>query len=78
MSRPRNKVLEEKAGLRNARKGYGIQPTWPNASRLIGIPIDHILVSAQWDVLSFKVGENIGSDHFPVIVELQIRAEGTN
>lgn len=66
-------VMESISGLKNARQGFGILPTWPANLPFPIIPIDHILVSDAFVVNDFNVGDNIGSDHLPIIVELALR-----
>ena len=61
--------------LRDARQGFGVQPTWPRFSgiaRLLQIPIDHTLVSDDVEVVARRVGPDLGSDHRPVEIELRI------
>ena len=69
------KPLEFETGLRNARKGFGLLPTWPAQFKLpvFMIPIDHVLVSPHFVVNEIKIGPNIGSDHLPLIVRLGIK-----
>jgi endonuclease/exonuclease/phosphatase (EEP) superfamily protein YafD len=58
----------------NVRKGFGLLASWPTFM-LFGwlmIPIDHCLVSEDIIVLNAKSGERIGSDHLPLIVEMEI------
>jgi endonuclease/exonuclease/phosphatase (EEP) superfamily protein YafD len=57
------------AGLRDSRRGFGGQPTWPAWSPY-RIAIDHALVSPELAVVKRFVGPNIGSDHLPFLVEL--------
>lgn len=64
--------LERDSGLRNARRGFGIRPTWPVFFPPGAIPIDHILVSADIDVLAFDTGPIVGSDHLPVVARLRV------
>ncbi|HIK09722.1 MAG TPA: endonuclease/exonuclease/phosphatase family protein [Oscillatoriaceae cyanobacterium M33_DOE_052] len=59
-------------GMRNARKGFGVQPTWYKKSPIFAIPLDHCLVSPEIQVLNSGVGDNVGSDHLPIIVDLAI------
>jgi endonuclease/exonuclease/phosphatase (EEP) superfamily protein YafD len=40
---------------------------------VMGIPIDHVLASAHWRVVESQVGPDVGSDHFPVAVVLQLK-----
>ena len=65
--------LTDSLQLNNARQGFGILPTWPAKLGPAGIPIDHCLVSPHFVVTDCRVGPNIGSDHKPLIVTLQIR-----
>lgn len=62
------------SGLREAEQGYGLQPTWPTHAILFRIPIDHILVSDGIAVRSHRIGGKTGSDHFPVVADLQLPA----
>ena len=60
--------------------------TWQNAfsiaglgygqtkfTRFYGVRIDHVLASWEWQILSARVGPNLGGDHRPVLVDLQLR-----
>ena len=67
--------LEAKTGLRNARKGFGVKPTWPLFLPIGMIPIDHALVSDEIDVHRFDTGPLIGSDHLPIVVEISFGGE---
>lgn len=62
-------------GLRDARTGFGIQPTWSTfLLPPLRIPIDHVLVSPGVTVLKRTVGPDIGSDHLPVCTEVSLSA----
>ncbi len=52
------------------KRASGLQPTWP--FRYIGIPVDQVLVSDHWRVKDYQVGDNIGSDHLPVISSVSL------
>lgn len=64
--------LVQTSGLREAGLGFGIQTTWPTQAPLLRIPIDHVLVSPGIAVRSHRVAARTGSDHFPVVVDLQL------
>ncbi len=71
-SRPYLALVRE-TGLVNARAGRGTKPTWPTSlPEFMRIPIDHCLHSPETDVISFQIGEDIGSDHLPLIVDLAL------
>ncbi len=66
----------ERAGLVNARRGFGVLPTWPVPIGWLRIPIDHILVSPEIGVGSLRVGPDVGSDHLPLVADLVVRPSG--
>jgi endonuclease/exonuclease/phosphatase (EEP) superfamily protein YafD len=66
--------LLQQTGLLNARRG--IAGTWPWFLPWIGVPLDHLLVSPWIPVMGSSVGPNIGSDHRPLITDLQIPGGG--
>ncbi len=70
------KTLVRRAGLKNARRGFGIHPTCGYDFRwggILAIPIDHCLVTRHWDVVDFRPGTDVGSDHLPIITDLALR-----
>lgn len=62
------------SGLRNARQGFGILPTWPRWSLLDGlrIPIDHCLVSSTIAVIAIKTTPISGSDHLSLVIDIAV------
>jgi endonuclease/exonuclease/phosphatase (EEP) superfamily protein YafD len=71
---PYYRRLIERTGLINAREGFGVLPTWPTyyRSSFLMIPIDHCLVSEDIRVINIRTGAHIGSDHLPLIVDIEI------
>lgn len=72
------KQLLMRTGLRDSSKGRGVQPTWPTHNPLLLIPIDHCLHSSDVMVLRKEIGPNVGSDHYPVIVDIALRGKTGN
>lgn len=68
---PLFKSLLRKTGLRDSRRGFGVQPTWPVFIPPLLIPIDHCLVSPDISVIHRCTGPNVGSDHYPLVVDLE-------
>jgi endonuclease/exonuclease/phosphatase (EEP) superfamily protein YafD len=64
--------FEDATGLRNARRGYGILPTWPTFMPPAMIPIDHVLVSDRIGITDIRTGPRIGSDHLPLVVTVAL------
>jgi len=63
----------------NTRKGFGVLASWPTFMhfRCLMIPIDHCLVSEDIRVIKSMTANGIGSDHLPLIVELELPSHST-
>ncbi|HEX2140159.1 MAG TPA: endonuclease/exonuclease/phosphatase family protein, partial [Woeseiaceae bacterium] len=72
---PYYRQLASAAGLSNAALGHGYLPTWPAGFSLLKIPIDHCLVSDALRVVDFRTGEDFGSDHLAIVIDLAIAEE---
>ena len=59
--------------LQNSMKHFGFQPSWPSNNRLLRIPIDHMLHSPEILIHRRGVGQDVGSDHLPVIVDFSLK-----
>ena len=57
------------SGLVDTRLGFGPQPSWPSWSPY-RIPIDHAFISGDLAVVDRRIGPSIGSDHFPLILDV--------
>ena len=66
------RILVKRMNLRDRQLGFVVQPSFPTFSWAI-IPIDHCLVSPEVVVLDRKLAPSVGSDHFPVMVELALK-----
>ena len=61
------------SGYRDSRSGFGYQGTWCARYRWPAlIPIDHAFVSPTVHVHDRFVGDNAGSDHYPIVVEMSL------
>ena len=69
--------LVSEGGLRNSQIGFGLQPSFSaNAIFPLRIPIDHLLHSDDLRIRDRRLGPALGSDHFPLVVDLEY-APGT-
>lgn len=66
------KDLLKKGDLRDSRKGFGIQSSWPADIYPLRTTLDHCLISGELQVMVRSTEKDIGSDHLPVFVELGI------
>jgi len=70
-SRPFRRVLA-RSGLCDSRAGFGIEASFPTASAIVRIPIDHVLVSCSIGVRDRHIERDVGSDHLPVLIDLVV------
>lgn len=65
--------LLDTAELENSQIGFGLQPSFSTDSNLLlRVPIDHLVLSAALEVTNRQLGPALGSDHFPLVVDLQV------
>lgn len=57
-------------GLKSTIKDQGYKVTWPVYLPLMGIPMDHILISKNTPYSNVQVGPTVGSDHYPLSLNL--------
>ena len=61
------------APLRNSQIGFGLQASFSAVSNtLLRVPIDHLLHSGRLVVADRRLGPAMGSDHFPLLVDLHL------
>lgn len=71
-SSPFRRLMDE-ADLRNSQIGFGLQPSFPTTSNVIlRVPIDHLVHSEHFVIRDRRLGPDLGSDHFPLIVDLEL------
>lgn len=59
-------------GLRNCANGAALAPTWPARVPPFFIRIDHCLASAGLSATDSRVGPYVGSDHYPIAMDLRV------
>lgn len=65
--------LVAEGGLRNSQLGFGLQPSFSARTNvLFRVPIDHLLTGEGLRVRDRRLGPNLGSDHFPLVVDLEL------
>lgn len=60
------------SGLQDSRLGFGIVPTWDAHKWWFALPIDYALVTPDIGVVDFYRTEATSSDHYPILVELDL------
>lgn len=67
--------MERSTRLNNSMQGKSVAGTWPSFfPSLLRIPIDHVLVTDNIEVLERHVEKSHDSDHLPVVTKLRIYA----
>jgi endonuclease/exonuclease/phosphatase (EEP) superfamily protein YafD len=65
------KSLEQTGRLIDTRTGFGVQPSWLTDMPLASLPIDHCLTTPDLVTALRQIGPSVGSDHNPLLVDLQ-------
>ncbi len=62
------------AALRPAARDHTSLPrtTWPVPIPFLRIPLDHALLNPALICTAYRIGPDIGSDHYPLILEVQL------
>ncbi len=63
-------LFQKISGLIDPRIGRGLYATFNADWPLMKWPLDHLFASTEWTLGDFRRLPDIGSDHFPVLVEL--------
>ncbi len=65
--------LIDQAELKNSQIGFGLHLSFPATSNvLLRVPIDHLVHSEELIVRDRRLGPSLGSDHFPLVVDLEL------
>lgn len=67
--------LMSSTDMSNSARGFGLDLSYPaDANPLLRVPIDHLLYSDELAVVDRRLGPAMGSDHFPLTVDLALIA----
>ncbi len=71
--------LQQTAALRDLRVGRGLFATF-NVNLPAGFrwPLDHVFVSDDFALCTLERPGDIGSDHFPLLVDVLLQREGSH
>ena len=73
-----SKLFRKYSGLVDPREGRGLYNTYNVFVPLFRYPLDHILYSDEFGLLTLRKLESIGSDHFPLFIELNYEPDEGN
>lgn len=65
-------LFQKISGLQDPRRGRGFFSSFHAKYPLLRWPLDHIFCSGHFRVHSMKSLKGIGSDHFPILIELEL------
>jgi endonuclease/exonuclease/phosphatase (EEP) superfamily protein YafD len=67
-------ALLNATGLHNSQRGFGLQASFPTTTLFfLRVPIDHLLHSDALVVRDRYLGPSLGSDHYPLVVDLELK-----
>jgi endonuclease/exonuclease/phosphatase (EEP) superfamily protein YafD len=61
--------------LLDPRMGRGMYNSFKADSRIWRFPLDHVFHSDEFKLIDLRVCDNVGSDHFPMLIELSCQPE---
>ncbi len=67
-----SRLFQMSGGLQDTRVGRGTYNSFDAQSWVMRWPLDHVYVSDEFRVVSFRRLDKFGSDHFPIYVELAL------
>ena len=63
----------DESGLHDAARGFGLDRSWPAQFAPVMMRIDHCLLSPHWRSVAADIGPSLGSDHLPLVTDLQLQ-----
>jgi endonuclease/exonuclease/phosphatase (EEP) superfamily protein YafD len=70
-----SELFQKVSGLLDPRRGRGLFPTFHADYFFLRYPLDHLFHSEHFRLVRMAVLEHVGSDHFPLLVELSYEPE---
>ncbi len=70
-------LFQEVSGLLDPRKGRGLYSTFDATSSIWRYPLDYLFHSDDFRVVQLRILPEIGSDHFPLLLELSHEPQAT-
>jgi endonuclease/exonuclease/phosphatase (EEP) superfamily protein YafD len=70
-----SELFQKVSGLLDPRRGRGLYPTFHAKYLFLRYPLDHLFHSEEFRLVSMRVLDDVGSDHFPILVELSYEPE---
>ena len=70
--------LTKKNALHGTKRNEFWLPTWPTYFPLLQIPLDYFLASEDIVISKYERGPDIGSDHYPVVVDFSLMPQKTS
>lgn len=67
------RLFQRIARVLDPRVGRGIFPTFHADHWYLRYPLDHIFHSNHFDLVEIRRLDHVGSDHFPMLIELELR-----
>jgi endonuclease/exonuclease/phosphatase (EEP) superfamily protein YafD len=65
------------SGLTDTRRGRTLSVSWPTMLPFAGIPIDHVAVNRDFDIVRHRRLPNFDSDHYGVLADLALHADAS-
>ena len=69
---PHFQQLLKETSLLDSTQGFGFQPSWNVGNPLFSLPIDHALHHPNIQINQRQIGNDIGSDHRPLILDFHL------
>lgn len=68
-------LFQKISGLLDARVGRGFYNSFHAEHRFLRMPLDHVFQSNHFRLVELRRLESIGSDHFPIIIEISLEKD---